>query len=144
MKILLDTNVVMDLLLEREPFFEASREIFLLVEEKKVQGFLSASSITTIHYLLNKAISKDEADETINILLKLFDITPLDKDTLLNALKTNGNDFEDSVIYNSAEKSNIDYLITRDKKGFKNSKVSILTPVEFIGFFQSLMLKDNL
>ena len=138
MKILLDTNIVLDLLLERKPFILYAREIFLLIEEKKIEGFLSASSITTIHYLVSKATSKTEADETIELLLELFKIAPLDEKVIKDAIKTNDIDFEDSVLYNCAFYSNIDYIITRDKKGFKNSKVSVLPPDEFLAFFKSL------
>ncbi len=138
MKILLDTNIVLDILLKREKFFLRSREIFILVEEKKVEGFLSASSFTTIYYLISKYLSKKEADESIEILLKLFDVTYLDKNIIKNAVENNGVDFEDSVIYTSAYYEGIDYIITRDKRGFKNSKVECLNPNNFLAFWNSL------
>ncbi len=138
MKILLDTNIVLDLLLEREQFFDAAKNIFLLVEEKKIRGFLSASSITTIHYLVNKSLSKDEANKVIEMLLILFEIAPLNKNIFVNALENIGVDFEDSVIHSCAFSSKVDYIVTRDKKGFKTSKVSILTPMEFLGFYESI------
>ncbi len=138
MKILLDTNIVLDILLKREKFFLRSREIFILVEEKKVEGFLSASSFTTIYYLISKYLSKKEADESIEILLKLFDVTCLDKNIIKNAVENNEVDFEDSVIYSSAYYEGIDYIITRDKRGFKNSKVECLNPENFLAFWNSL------
>ena len=138
MKILLDTNIVLDILLKREKFFLRSREIFILVEEKKVEGFLSASSFTTIYYLISKYLSKKEADESIEILLKLFDVTYLDKNIIKNAVENNGVDFEDSVIYTSANYEGIDYIITRDKRGFKNSKVECQNPDNFLAFWNSL------
>ena len=138
MKILLDTNIVLDILLKREKFFLRSREIFILVEEKKVEGFLSASSFTTIYYLISKYLSKKEADESIEILLKLFDVTYLDKNIIKNAVENNGVDFEDSVIYTSAYYEGIDYIITRDKRGFKNFKVECLNPENFLAFWNSL------
>ncbi len=138
MKILLDTNIVLDILLKREKFFLRSREIFILVEEKKVEGFLSASSFTTIYYLISKYLSKKEADESIEILLKLFDVTYLDKNIIKNAVENNEVDFEDSVIYSSAYYEGIDYIITRDKRGFKNSKVECLNPENFLAFWNSL------
>lgn len=138
MKILLDTNIVLDLLLERGQFCNAAKNIFLLVEEKKIRGFLSASSITTIHYLVNKSLSKDEANKVITMLLMLFEVAPLNKNIFASALENIGVDFEDSVIYSCALDSKIDYIITRDKKGFNTSKVSALTPMEFLGFYKSL------
>jgi len=73
-------------------------------------NFSKSRTMKKKYDFINNATSKDEADETIDILLKLFDITPLYKNTLLNALKTNGSDFEDSIIHKCTEKSNIDYL----------------------------------
>ena len=138
MKILLDTNIVLDLLLKREDFFLKSREIFILIEEKNVEGFLFASSFTTIYYLISKYLSKVEADEAIEILLKLFEVASLDKEIIQNAVKNNGVDFEDSVIYSSAYYEGVDYIITRDKRGFKNSKVDCLNPDDFLAFWNSI------
>lgn len=132
MKVLLDTNVVLDLLLGREPFANLAKEIFILIEQKKIDGFLVPTSITTIYYLLNRQLDKNSSNDAIKTLLELFEITKLDKEVLLNSLKNNGIDFEDSVIYTSGDFSDIDIIITRDKKGFKNSKVKVLTPAKFL------------
>ena len=139
MKILLDTNIVLDLLLEREPYFTASKEIFILAETKKLKAYLSASSITTIHYLTAKALDKNEADKIIEMLLKIFLVTPLDKTVFTEAIANNGLDFEDSVIYSSAFNTNIDYIITRDKKSFKNSKVNTIDPNSFLAFYNEII-----
>ncbi len=139
MKILLDTNIVLDLLLEREPFFKHSKELFILAETKKLKAYLSASSITTIHYLTAKALDKNEADKIIEMLLKIFLVTPLDKTVFTEAIANNGLDFEDSVIYSSAFNTNIDYIITRDKKGFKNSKVKTIEPNSFLAFYNEII-----
>ena len=135
MKILLDTNVVLDLLLAREPFVEWAREIFVLVENAELEGYLCANSITTLHYLVGREKNKEEADEIVSALLSLFEIASVDKRVLLDATTNNGIDYEDSVIYNSAFHSSIDIIVTRDKKGFKNSKISTLTPQEFLAFW---------
>ena len=134
MRVLLDTNVVLDLLLGREPFANLAKEIFILIEQKKIDGFLVPTSITTIYYLLNRQLDKNSSNDAIKTLLELFEITKLDKEVLLNSLKNNGIDFEDSVIYTSGDFSDIDIIITRDKKGFKNSKVKVFTPSEFLKF----------
>jgi len=132
MKILLDINVVLDFFLKREPFFEDIYKIFVAIENKEINGYLCASSIDTIHYLITKSINKQKADEVILKLLKLFEITEVNKFTILEAINSNFNDFEDSIVYASAYLNKIDYIITRDKKGFKKSKVKILTPVEMV------------
>jgi len=132
MKILLDTNVILDLFLKREPFSHSAKEIFLLVENGLIDGFISASSITTMHYLVEKSLSKKEADKYIDILLQIFNISPIDKQVLKDAVLNNGNDFEDSIIYTSAYYSKIDYIITRDKTGFAKSKVKTIEPNSFM------------
>ena len=136
MKILLDTNIILDLLLNREPFSNEAVEIFSLVESKKVEAFLCATTITTIYYLISKSLNKSQSDKVIEDLLQLFNVTKVDKDVLLASLKINGEDFEDSVLYTSAKFENIDVIITRDKKGFTKSKISVQEPREFLAAFK--------
>ncbi len=132
MKILLDTNIVLDLLLKREPFCNDAKDIFEMIESDKISGFLCATSITTIYYLINKSVDKSKADDIIDKILQLFNIADVNKNILIKSLKNNGKDFEDSVIYTSAECFNIDVIITRDKKGFKQSNVKVLSPNDFL------------
>jgi predicted nucleic acid-binding protein len=130
MKILLDINVVLDFFLERKPFFEDIKNIFVAIEKRKIEGYLCASSIDTIHYLITKAIDKESANEVIFKLLKLFEIAEVNKTVLVETLNNNFSDFEDGIIYMSALLKGIDIIVTRDKRGFKNSKIKILSPAE--------------
>ena len=138
MKILLDTNIVLDLLLERKPYFNSSKEIFILIETKKVKGYLSVSSITTLHYLIAKALNKQEANNVIEKLLKIFLITPLNKAVFIDTIANNGIDFENSVIFSSALHHQIDYIITRDKKGFQKLKVKVLETSSFLALYKEI------
>ena len=138
MKILLDTNVVLDLLFAREPFVEEARNIFLLLENNEIQGFLCATTITTLHYLIGREKSKSEANTIIENLLDLFEVTAVNKDVLLTSCANNGVDYEDAVIYSSCSDDQIDHIITRDKRGFKNTQLSTLTPKEFLAFYALL------
>lgn len=137
MKILLDTNVVLDLLLAREPFVDMAREIFNLIENNELEGFLCATSVTTLHYLIGRSSNKNEADSIVRDLLTLFSVSAVDHKILFEASVNNGKDYEDSVIYTSAYLNNIDFIISRDKSGFSESQVSTLTPQEFLAFFHS-------
>ena len=134
MKILLDTNIVLDLLLDRQPFSAEAQSIFTKVENNEIKGFLCPTTITTLFYILNKHLSKQKSHEAIEILLEIFDVVIINKTILLESLKQSGTDFEDSVIYTSAVYGNIDIIITRDKNGFKKSKVKTVTPEEFLLF----------
>ena len=138
MKIVLDTNVVLDLLLERKAFLLPAEEIFELAERQQIKGYLCATSITTIHYLVTKYLNKTKANQTICDLLSIFQVSQMDKVILLEATKNIGNDYEDSVIYTSASFSKMDFIITRDKKGFKNSAIPTMAPQEFLAFFKSM------
>ena len=135
MNILLDTNVILDLLLARKPYVAEAKEIFILLENHTLQGYMCATTVTTLHYLIGREKSKKEADNIIKTLLKLFSVTEVNKEVLLLACSQNGTDYEDAVIYCSCESKEIVYIITRDKKGFKHAQVPTLTPKEFLAFF---------
>ena len=136
MKILLDTNIVIDFLAKREPFAKDAKIIISLIENKEIEGYLSASTITTIHYLAQKIFNKQKANEIIKDLLKIFEITPLEKKEFIEALEMDGKDFEDSVVIACAKESNIDIIITRDKKGFIDSEILSLEPKEFLAIIK--------
>ena len=138
MKILLDTNIVLDILLARESFVEEAREIFLLIENHHIEGFICATTMTTIHYLIGRQKDKASADELVLNLLKLFEVALVDKKILGDASLNNGVDYEDAVLYTSAKYAEIDIIITRDKRGFKNSEISTLKPKEFLAFWKAL------
>jgi predicted nucleic acid-binding protein len=132
MKILLDTNIVLDLLLQREPFCKDAKTIFELIESNKISGYLCATSITTIYYLISKSKNKLQADILIEYLLELFNIADINKNILLKSLQNSGKDFEDIVIYTSAEYFDIDIIITRDKKGFALSNIKTVSSKDFL------------
>lgn len=132
MRVLLDANVVLDLLMEREPFSQLAQNIFLKIESKEIEGFLCPTSVTTLYYLLRKHLGKKECNEAIQTLLELFKVTSLDKNILQESVKNAGSDFEDSVIYTSASHAYVDTIITRDLSGFKNSPIKVVQPHEFL------------
>lgn len=132
MRVLLDTNIILDFLLERGEFLPSAIEIMKLINSDKIDGYLCATTITTIHYFARKFIGDRESIKQIEILLENFNIANVDKKTLLESIENNGKDFEDSVIYTSAWQSEVDFIISRDKKGFTKSLVKVLSPKEFL------------
>lgn len=132
MKILFDTNVVLDLLLDREPFVAEATQLFLLVERGDITGVLCASTITTIHYLATKAVGIKNARQQITKLLQLFEVAAVNRAVLENALQLQFTDYEDAVLYESARHNGTEIIVTRDKGGFKKSKLTIYTPQEFL------------
>lgn len=132
MRIFLDTNVVIDYIGEREPFYDSAATLFSLHQDRYVRLSLSALSVVNCAYILHKSLSTNETLERIKWLCDTFDITPIDKGIVIQAIKNVGSDFEDTVQYYSALSSRPDVIITRDKKGFASAEIPVMTPTEFL------------
>ncbi|WP_457641825.1 type II toxin-antitoxin system VapC family toxin [Persephonella sp.] len=132
MRILIDTNVILDLLLDREPFSKNAAKLISQIEKGKLTGLLCATAITTIYYLISKTLSKEEADKSLDLILSLFEIAPVNRIVLETAKDLKFKDFEDAVIYSSAIHSNVDAVITRNTKDFKMKEIPIYEPEEFL------------
>ncbi len=132
MKILLDTNVVLDLLLEREPHLSAVERIFTLIEEEAHQGFLCATTITTLDYLLTRNLSRKESRQTLSRLLRLFEVAPVNGTVIDRALSSPMTDFEDAVIDQSAVLCGAKAIITRNGKDFLKSITPTFDPQKFL------------
>lgn len=132
MKILFDTNVILDLLLDRKPFVEHAQSLFEKVEAGKIDGYLCATTITTLDYLLTKALSAKEATHIIKKLMKLFEIAPVNRLILEDALDSSFADFEDGVLHAAAIHCGAQAIITRNEKDFPKAKLAIYTPEELL------------
>ncbi len=132
MKVLLDSNILLDIALKREPFAKEAFDIFSLIQRNKIQGFVSALTVSHLHYIINKNLSRSKADEFVKDVLTIFDVAPVDKEILVNAIEMNLPDFEDAIQLNSAKKVSLNVIITRNKKDFQSSEIPTLTPVEFL------------
>ena len=131
-KLYLDSDVLLDLLLDREPF---SEDIASLIEksiETDVQLFTSAISITNINYIIGRIENKNKADRQTQKVLKIVGIENLGQTVIDKAAKSKFKDFEDSVQNFCAVESKHSILITRNTKDYKESKLSILTPREYL------------
>ena len=130
MKILLDTNVVLDLLMDRLPFANAAAELFSKVEEGAITGYLCGSTVTTVHYLASKAVGAARAQEEIRKLLQLFDVAPVNRQVLESALSSGFSDFEDAVIHRAACHVGAEAIVTRNLKDFKKSRIPVYSSDE--------------
>lgn len=131
-RLLLDTNIILDIALKREPHFEFSSKIFELIDKKRIVGYISATTITDIYYIFRKVKGKDTAIEFVSNLIEIIDIVGVDKNIIIKALKSNLNDFEDAIQVSAAECNETEVVITRNKSDFLNSGLEILTPKELI------------
>ena len=138
MKVLFDTNIILDVLLDRKPFSEHASHLMAKVERSELNGFLCATTVTTIHYLLSKNLDKEKAMTSINSIVALFEVASVNRLVIENALRSKFTDFEDSVLHEAARHAGAEYIITRNVKDFKNTKIPAFTPTEFLNMLESL------
>lgn len=132
MRVLVDTNVVLDVLLNRRPFSESATGVFALVEQSRIEGFLCATTVTTIDYLLGQSIAASDAKKALQGLLNLFEIAPVNRPVLEQALCSGISDFEDAVLEQSGLLVKADLITTRNAKDFIRSSIPILDPAELV------------
>ena len=137
MKILFDTNVILDVLLDREPFSSIAAKLFSRVETGEITGYVCATTITTLHYLTRKVVGDELALKEINKLMLLFEIAPVNRAVLDAALKSGFKDFEDAVVHESGVYKETQGIVTRDSAGFKKSKINVYSPEELLLMLES-------
>ncbi len=130
--IFLDTNIAIDLLSEREPFYTSAAILFTLGDRKQVKLYISSLSFSTIFYLLRRQIGTTKAMEVLCRFRQLVHVLPVKETTVDKALNSDFTDFEDAIQYYSAIENNIKTIITRNVKDYKASKVPVITPDEFL------------
>lgn len=133
MKILIDTNVVLDVLLKREPFCQKSAEVMNLSARKDIEEYVSASAITDIYYIAYRAL-RDKAlvRNLIERLLKIVSVADVTQDEIIKALELEWNDFEDSVQYSVALLGEMEGLVTRNPNDYRAAEIPIWSPEQLI------------
>ena len=127
-RVLFDINVVLDVLLDRRPYAEASAEAWAAVETGISDGLLAAHAVTTIHYLLRKEMGAIKARRIVSAILRVFGVAAVDGAVVQEALHLSLSDFEDAVTAAAARCAGCECIVTRDPKGFRGSPVRSLTP----------------
>jgi predicted nucleic acid-binding protein len=128
LRVLFDTNVVLDLLLDREPFSQDAAGCFSRIEVGEIEGWLCGSTVTTLHYLIRKSAGAGKARESVSLLLSLFKIASVNKTVLERALNLPFTDFEDAVLHEAARLVNADVIVTRNTADFKRSSIPVRLP----------------
>ncbi len=136
MKLFLDTNVILDLIINRKPFFEDIAKIVTLYEERKCVLATSSVSFVNCNYILGQNIKKEKVLDNLKILRSFCSILEVSQSEIDISLNSNFNCFEDAVQHYCALKNNYDYIITRDSKDFKNSEIPALSPTEFLALIK--------
>lgn len=133
MKLLIDTNVILDILLKRDGFYEDAVKILLLSEKDKVEEYVSASAITDIFYIANRNLhDKEMAKNLIKKLLEIMEIAAVSENEIKLALKEEWNDFEDSVQFAVASTNKMNFIITRNTIDYTKSKIKVMSPKDFL------------
>ena len=136
MKLLIDANILLDVLQNREPFVGASSTVWKLCEAEKVEGYVSALTIANLVYVMRKELDPEKTEKVLNSLSLIFSFTELSPADLVRAATSQWSDFEDAVQSVTAERIGADRIVTRNVRDFAGSKVVASTPAEIIALIQ--------
>jgi len=132
MIVLIDTDILLDVALNREPFVAYSAKLIDRVEQNIIEGFIAWHSLSNFYYLIAPSSGKKKTKEFIGELLKFVNVSPTDTKSAEYAISLNVPDFEDALQMSAAKECNADYIITRNIKHYKKSPILAITPKELL------------
>lgn len=132
MRVLLDNDVNLDFVLARQPFFAEAEQIFISAAQNKFVAFIASISAINIYYIGRKEIGRNSVLQELEKLLKLVKVCPVDSNNLQTAITSTITDYEDAVQHECAVAENLDAIVTRNLKDYKNATVKIYSPSEFL------------
>ena len=136
--IFIDTDVIIDFLIDREPHSREAAIIFTLIEQKKLKGFVSSLTFSNLYYVLRKIESHNKVIAKLDSISRLLTILKVDQQTIKYAISSGFTDFEDSIQYYCAHDiRKIDVIITRNIKDYKGSEIPVMTPAEYLKMVSS-------
>jgi predicted nucleic acid-binding protein len=136
-RILFDTNVVLDVLLARVPHATPAIDLLDLVARKELEALLGATSVTTIYYLAEKVVGTTQARRHVADLLELFDIAPVTRPVLSEALSLQFKDYEDAVAHEAARQAGATGIVTRNARDFAGAKLNLYQPAELLSLLRA-------
>lgn len=131
-RIFLDTNVILDYLLEREPFYYDALKLWAACEEGTVEGYVSALTVNNVHYIAHRLKSETTAMIAVRGILSVFNVVPLDKELMKLAADFHDRDYENDIQLQSAIRSGCTHLFTRDPTHFHTKALAIVPPSSFL------------
>lgn len=135
-KVFIDTDVILDIALMREPFFEASKAILAMAETNLIVGNISSNAVANIYYILRKLGGDKKARLFLEKLIKYLTVISINHKNIIDALKSSFTDFEDGLQYFAALENSCDYIITRNIADYKSAKLRVRSPEDFIQMFR--------
>lgn len=136
MQVLFDVNIVLDHLMERQPFYQEARYLFSATETGSIIAWLSAGSLPTIHYLSMRVLDQQKADQILRDFTTLFHIARVDEAVAYRALESPIGDFEDALLVEAGKATGLDAIVTRDKDMKKETTIRIFEPAELCAILQ--------
>ena len=131
-KLLVDTNIIIDLLAKRGAFYPPAAKLFSLADKENIELYACSISFSNAHYILHRQLEESQVREYLRKLKILVKVAPVDSKTLDLALNSDFKDFEDAIQYYSAIESNVDIIITRNLKDFKKSELPVMTADQYL------------
>lgn len=132
MKVLIDTNIILDFALERQHFYGESEQIFILAQHRQIEGYVSASTFGDLYYIIRKDKGRDWTLLFLNRLATFCEIATVDRAAISMALAANFRDFEDAIQYSTAVVNQLDVIVTRNPDDFPVATPRIMTPTQLI------------
>jgi predicted nucleic acid-binding protein len=137
MKVFVDTNVLLDVLARREPFYSDAARIWSLAERGRIEALVLVISFNNVYYVVRKASNRKSADRSLHLMRGVFTPVPLSVQILNQAIDAKSDDFEDAIQFHSAIHAEADCLITRDADHFPTTDLPILSPAAFLASLSS-------
>jgi predicted nucleic acid-binding protein len=131
-KVLLDTNIVLDVMLAREPFLLDSKAVWQACDDGRINGYILASALTDIFYIARKVAGRDSARQAVEVCLAAFAVCPVNQTVLEQALQLPGSDFEDNVQIAAAVQSAMDAIVTRNPDDFAHAPLVVISPAALV------------
>lgn len=133
-KVLFDVNVLLDVIEDRQPFVMDSGNALLLAEERKIEGFIAASSVDTLAFLIRRNSSSATMYRILKDLLSILEVATVDQNVIQKAINLGWKDPEDAIIYEAAKHSGCNFIVTRNVRDFKkaSSELKIILPAELL------------
>ncbi|HEY5433513.1 MAG TPA: PIN domain-containing protein [Coriobacteriia bacterium] len=132
MRVLFDTNVVLDVLLAREPHALVAAQLMAMADGGAIEGVVSATTVTTIHYIAAKAVGREAAGGRVRELLAIFDVACVDRDVVVSALDAGFADYEDAVVHEAGRADSVAAIVTRNGKDFESATIPVFDPNELL------------
>jgi predicted nucleic acid-binding protein len=131
--VLFGADVLLDVLLEREPYVQVATRLLALVDNGRIEGSICATAVATLYYVGAKDLGRKRAHEQVRTLLGVFEVAPVDRDVLQRALDDDGfSNYEDAVVHEAAHAAGVSAIVTRNGRDFAKATIPIFEPLELL------------